>query len=1553
MSLYEIARLLQPTNVGVAAILKVTAPPQGVSMAELTILSDRFQLGLVPVERAFGGPLPVPSVAHWKSNHFVAILDKQGESYHMFDPASNSSRWLTGTTLNRHMSGQFLAPAVRLPADWRQLTFAEAQSVYGTVVVTNAAKAKDLSEELCPKDEFQNEKKCPTCHNDDECRPGNNNPNDAGCDGCSVSPGGSGFAMPVWKVAEPYINLWIIDKPMFYTTSHDDLVGFTLAYKQRNTVKDTNIFGVGLNWECNWRTWLQPDAVYTNLMNMAVADGGGRVYDTSGDGWHVASDTQIAQAQQQIDQWVVTMEAMHANTYFHPTLLLAGGAVLYYRTDQVDSTGRTNHFVYETNNNVVQLTKMIDADNLTNIVRYQNSSFPACITEVENPYGRKCTLKYDNQGRLTNIVDMAGLSSSFYYDSQGLITNMVTPYGTNVFQATTNTYSGFDFGGDNIVNRSLLITEPNGGHQLYMYRQAASQLNSADSTPLIPESYPLPDTSPFANTLETNAISARDSFYWGRQQYAVLSSSFRSNPTNFNNLSTNDYNLARMKHWLYEGQTNQTTVGQTLGLLRTPSPDGVTPGELIWYDYAGKVSGLNYNDGTNSRPSLIARLLPDGTSQFVHIERNGWKRPAQFVSTYSTVGTNVYLRTNTVSYTTDGADVREVRGQANELLVAYGNYDNHQPGVITNALNEVTTITYNNTNHQVIRIQWPSGLTTTNSYYTNGSINFLKETKDLETTNSISFTYTTGLVKDFTDARGLTVTLNWDALERLTNAVFPNGTVKMAYNKLDLSSFTDRLTNTYNFTYNSIRQLTQTVDPLNRTNTYTYCDCGNLESITDPLNRTTSFFYDKAGRLTNAVYPGGFSLTNFYSLVGRLTNVTDNAGYNVTNWYSNQGLFTASSNTFGRVFSAVYDHKDRATNVVDASGVAINSTFDLLDRLSTRSWPDGGVEKLFYNARGLTNYTDQLTNITQYYYALGSRLTNLVHLNIDTNRFEYNAAGDLLRLYDGKNQLTSWGYDQYGRVTSKVNASNVTDFVYIYDASDRLTNRTDGLSRQTTYRYDAVGNLTNVVYPGFTNKFVYDALNRLTNLVDAVGATAFTYNTNGLLGAEDGPWASDTVSYGYNAGRLRSSLSLSQPIGSWTQNYYYDDARRLWTNTSPAGTFVYAYSSGVGGLTSASDLIKKLSLPNGSYITNTFDSAARLTGTYLKNSGNTVLNWQSYAYYLDGTRSSQSRSGSYVNYTYNKLGQLRTASGHEDSTDMYRWHEQFSYGYDAAGNLNYRTNNDLVVTFNVNNLNQLSNVTRTAAMTVAGNASSGATNVSVNSANAVLYADKTYARTNVSLANGNNTFTAIATDSNGRTDTNSVTLNLPTPVSFQYDAKGNLTSDSRRGLEYDDENQLTRITVTNVWKSEFSYDGLFRRRIRKEYTWNGSWVLTKEIHYVYDGRVVLQERDGSNNPVVTYTRGVDLSGTRQGAGGIGGLLARTDANSAFYHADGNGNITAMIDGNQNVVAKYSYDPFGNTLAASGTLADVNTYRFSSQEYHSNSGLLLYLYRAYDPNLRGQ
>src|SRR5205085_3091870 len=132
--------------------------------------------------------------------------------------------------------------------------------------------------------------------------------------------------------------------------------------------------------------------------------------------------------------------------------------------------------------------------------------------------------------------------------------------------------------------------------------------------------------------------------------------------------------------------------------------------------------------------------------------------------------------------------------------------------------------------------------------------------------------------------------------------------------------------------------------------------------------------------------------------------------------------------------------------------------------------------------------------------------------------------------------------------------------------------------------------------------------------------------------------------------------------------------------------------------------------------------------------------------------------------------------------------------------------------------------------------------------------------------------TAIAQDSYGRRDTNSVTTNLNAML-FSYDENGNMISDGTLAYEYDDENQLTAVynDVVPSWRSEFVYDGKMRRRIRKEFTWNGSaWVQTNEVRYIYDGNLVIQERDALNAPVVTYTRGKDLAGSLETAGGIGG-----------------------------------------------------------------------------------
>src|SRR5439155_1202645 len=85
-------------------------------------------------------------------------------------------------------------------------------------------------------------------------------------------------------------------------------------------------------------------------------------------------------------------------------------------------------------------------------------------------------------------------------------------------------------------------------------------------------------------------------------------------------------------------------------------------------------------------------------------------------------------------------------------------------------------------------------------------------------------------------------------------------------------------------------------------------------------------------------------------------------------------------------------------------------------------------------------------------------------------------------------------------------------------------------------------------------------------------------------------------------------------------------------------------------------------------------------------------------------------------------------------------------------------------------------------------------------------------------------------------------------------------------------------------RTEFVYDGRTRLRKRVDYTATGgfpySWAVSSETRYLYDGMRVIQERSSANTPTVSYTRGSDLTGSLEGAGGIGGLLARSHGYSS-------------------------------------------------------------------------
>lgn len=98
---------------------------------------------------------------------------------------------------------------------------------------------------------------------------------------------------------------------------------------------------------------------------------------------------------------------------------------------------------------------------------------------------------------------------------------------------------------------------------------------------------------------------------------------------------------------------------------------------------------------------------------------------------------------------------------------------------------------------------------------------------------------------------------------------------------------------------------------------------------------------------------------------------------------------------------------------------------------------------------------------------------------------------------------------------------------------------------------------------------------------------------------------------------------------------------------------------------------------------------------------------------------------------------------------------------------------------------------------------------------------------------------------------------------------------------------------------------------------------------------------------------LDLRGSLDGAGGVGGLLVvNSAANGAHFCAyDGNGNVTALVkaaDGKPS--AHYEYGPFGEALRVTGLMGNENPFRFSTKRANGTTDLVLYEYRVYTPSL---
>jgi YD repeat-containing protein len=400
----------------------------------------------------------------------------------------------------------------------------------------------------------------------------------------------------------------------------------------------------------------------------------------------------------------------------------------------------------------------------------------------------------------------------------------------------------------------------------------------------------------------------------------------------------------------------------------------------------------------------------------------------------------VYGNNNTPDEPHDrhGIDLLQVKrknGAVYDILASYTYNAQHQPLTITDALGKTTTYTYNAAG-QVLTVTTPpaqghaQGATTTFTYDTYG---YVQQASGPVPGANTGFTYDAyGRRRTVTDAAGLTVTYDYDALDRVTKVTYPDTTFEeTVYNRLDAEKRRDRLGRWTQTFYDALRRPVAVKDPAGQTTQYQYggsgcssCASGGdkLTKLLDPNGNATSWEYDLQGRVSKETRAdGGFESYTYETTSSRLKQKTDRKNVTTTYSYFLDGRLSQKS------------YSDTTP--------AVNYTYDPVDALMLTA----------------ANGTDTLTWT---YDPLDRVATEQSTKNASTVGYNYDDAGNrtLLSL-DGVTHV-SYGYDQQSRLTSITRGSNTIGFGY--DTPSRRTSMTYPNGIVTTYGYDTESRLTSL-----------------------------------------------------------------------------------------------------------------------------------------------------------------------------------------------------------------------------------------------------------------------------------------------------------------------------------------------------------------------------------------------------------------------------------------------------------------------------------------------------------
>lgn len=694
-------------------------------------------------------------------------------------------------------------------------------------------------------------------------------------------------------------------------------------------------------------------------------------------------------------------------------------------------------------------------------------------------------------------------------------------------------------------------------------------------------------------------------------------------------------------------------------------------------------------------------------------------------------------------------------------------------------------------------------------------------------------------------------------------------------------------------------------------NSFTYDANGNRTSQTDALGHTTSYTYDTDGNvlsISRQVDPNTTQTWHYtYNTFGQILTATDPLGNTTTNQYDGNGNLLSvtapapDANTPASVTKFGYNSLGELTSVTDPLSHLTQMTYTPEGLLATVEDAQNQVTRFEYDPAGnRTAIVDAKQNRTAFTYDLMNRLTGIIHPDKTTNSFLYDSRGRRTSTTDGNGNVTGYTYDDADRMTVVTDASHNTT-QYGYDNENNLISITDALSRMTTFSYDNMGRVTQSLFPSqLAEGYTYDVVGNLLTKNDRNQHTiTYSYDNLNRMYSKQYP---DSTSVNYTHDLADRLTQVSDATG--TYGFSYDNMGRLTGTTTQYSvlsgqTFTNAYT-----YDAASNRIG-FTAPDGTTSTYVYDTLNRLSGLT-----NSITGQFGFGYDELGRRTSLTRpNGVNTSYNYDSLSRLLSVLHKAGGATI----DGASYTYDNAGNRLSKLNqlNGVTENYTYDPLYQLKQVQQI----VNGNQTTSESytyDIVGNRLSSLNVASYSY--------NTSNQLTSSADGYNYTYDNNGNTL-----------TKSNSSGTTQYGWDF--ENRLTSVTLPNGGGAvSYRYDSL-GRRIQKTSS-------SGTTNYVYDGVNTLEELDQSGNVAARYAQEplrVDavLSMLRGGS-------------TSLYQQDGINSVTSVSNAAAALAQTYTFNTFGNLMAASGSL--TNPYQYAGREFDSETGLLYLRARYYDPTV---